>query len=285
MKRQSIPEEIEGYRDHAWHRLPELRVETAAEAEAMVESCGFCFTMTDARHSGPSLYIAVCGRRDAYMPRNVQKDPESSHTWILKDELMRRGRLYYAKLARGRAMFIARRMIPHFNALWGVQRKKESESLSADARAILKVLRKEWEMATKDLRAESGVVDRARFTRAMDELQKSMKVIPGEVLYEPWFTYIWTLAEGRFAKELQVKVRREAALAELARMFLDGAGVTVRGELARIFGLSRPEAGKANQSLVKTGYAERIDVGVYRLRDFNKRLERHSSFDRENAIV
>ncbi len=50
--------------------------------------------MTDARRPGPSLYIAVCGRRDAIMPPNVQKDPESSHTWRLKDELMRRGRVY-----------------------------------------------------------------------------------------------------------------------------------------------------------------------------------------------
>jgi hypothetical protein len=272
LKRQPLPEEIEAYRDQSWHRLPELRVETAAEAEAMVESCGFCFTMTDARHTGPSLYIAVCGRRDAYMPRNVQKDPESSHTWILKDELMRRGRLYYAKLARGRAMFISPRVIPHFNALWGIPRKKEAQLLSTDAQAILKVLRREWEMATKDLRAESNVTDRARFTRAMDELQRRMKVIPGEVLYEPWFTYIWTLPETRFARELQVKVRREAALAQLARVFLTGAGMTVRGELARLFGLSRPEAGKANQSLVKAGLAERIDVGVYRLIDFKERL-------------
>ena len=68
--------------------------------------------MTDSRRSGPSLYVAVCGRRDAVMPRNVQKDPEASLTWTLKDEIMERGRVYYAKLARGRSMFLAPRMIP-----------------------------------------------------------------------------------------------------------------------------------------------------------------------------
>jgi predicted transcriptional regulator of viral defense system len=98
-----------------------------------------------------------------------------------------------------------------------------------------------------------------------------MKVIPGEVLYEPWFTYIWTLAEGRYAEELSVKVKREVALRELARAFLDGAGMTVRGELARVTGLSRPDAGKGNQALVKEGYAERVAEGVYRLSDFEKR--------------
>lgn len=268
-----LSEEIEAYRDNAWRRTPELHVETAIEAEQLIEQAGFCAAMTDSRRGGPSLYIAVCGRRDAYMPRNVQKDPEASLAWITKDEVMRRGRVYYAKLARGRSTFVAVRLIPHFNAIWGVPRRQEALKLSPDARAVLKVLRSEWEMATKDLRSESGVTDRARFTRAIDELQRTMKVIPGEVLYEPWFTYIWTLAESRFSKGLSVKVKREEALSEIARAFLSGAGLTARGELARVSGLSRPEAGLGNRALVKEGYAERVSDGVYRLTDFEGRLK------------
>src|SRR5205085_3585050 len=259
----SLPEEIENYRDRMWRREPDARVEDAGGAERLVEEVGFCSAMTDARRPGPSLYIAVCGRRDAHMPRNVQKDPESSLTWIIKDEVMRRGRVYYAKLAKGRATFIAPRLVPHFNALWGVARKREAELLSPDARAILKVLRREWEMATCDLRESSRVTERARFTRAMDELQRTMKVVPGEVVYDPWFTYIWTLAEGRFSQELSVKVKREVALREIARAFLHGAGMTLRGELAKVTGLSRVDAGIGNQALVKEGYAERLAVGVY----------------------
>jgi hypothetical protein len=260
-----LPEEIEAYRDRTWRRTPELHIETAIEAEQMVEAVGFCSAMMDARRPGPSLYVAVCGRRDAFMPRNVQKDPESSLTWRIKDEMMRRGRVYYAKLAKGRSTFIARRLIPHFNALWGVGRKEEAGRLSADARAVLKVLRREWEMATKDLRQESGVTDRARFTRAIDELQRAMKVIPAEALYEPWFTYIWMLAEGRFAEELSVKVKRDVALGEVARAYLEGAGMTALGELARVTGLSRPDAGRGNHALVKEGFALRVANGVYRL--------------------
>jgi hypothetical protein len=260
----SLPEEIEEYRDRMWRREAELRVEDALEAERFVTSVGFCAAMTDARRPGPSLYIAVCGRRDAHMPRNVQKDPESSLTWLIKDEVMRRGRVYYAKLARGRATFVAPRLIQYFNALWGVPRRKERELLSADARAVLRVLRREWEMATADLRKEAGIADRARFTRAMDELQLAMKVVPGEALYEPWFTYIWTLAEGRFPQELAMKVKREAALREVARAFLQGAGMTLRGELAKVTGLSRPDAGLGNQALVAEGFAERLALGTYK---------------------
>ena len=137
--------------------------------------------------------------------------------------------------------------------------------LSRPARDILKVLRKEWEMATRDLRAASGVKDRSTFTKAIDELQRVFKVIPGEIVYEPKFTYIWTLAESRFQDELTTTVSREEALKEIARAYLVGAGMTLRGELARVTGLSNPDAGIGNWALVDEGFATRVAPGVYRL--------------------
>ena len=270
----ALPEEVEAFRDRMWAREPEGRVEDATGAERLIERAGFCAAMTDARRPGASLYVAVCGRRDAHMPRNVQKDPESSQTWLLKDEIMRRGRVYYAKLAKARTLFVAPRLVPHFNALWGVARRDEAKTLSDDARAVLKVLRREWEMATSDLREASKVTERPRFTRALEELQRTLKVIPQEVLYEPWFTYIWALSEGRFAEELSKKVSREEALREVARAYLEGAGMTLRGELAKVTGLSRADAGKGNHALVREGYAVRVEEGVYRLADFEERLKR-----------
>ncbi len=261
--RATLPPEIEDYRDLHWRREGTRLVETAADAERFIEETGFCACLTDTRRPGPSLYIAVCGRRDAVMPRNVQKDPEASHTWLLKDELVRRGRVYYAKLARGKAMFVAPRLIPHFQAVWGVRRTDEPARLGDPARAVLRVLRREWEMATSDLRSESRVRDRAAFTRAMDELQAAMLVVPSTVYYEPKFTYIWTLAVGRFPDALRRRVRREVALCEIARAFLDGAGMTVPGELARVTGLSRPDAGLGNRALVAEGYASSPARGVY----------------------
>jgi hypothetical protein len=60
----------------------------------------------------------------------------------------------------------------------------------------MRVLRREWEMATADLRKAAGVTDRRAFAGAMDELQAAMLVMPSAVVYRP-FTYIWTLAVGR----------------------------------------------------------------------------------------
>jgi hypothetical protein len=199
------------------------------------------------------------------MPRNVQKDPEASLTWVLKDELVGRGKVYYAKLARGKAMFLAPRMIPFFHAVWGMRRSEETYRLSKSAQAILRVLRKEWEMSSGDLRDESGMKDRKAFTKALDELQTAMIVVPSQVFYQPKFTYIWTLAIGRFPEALARRVRRETAVREIARCFLAGAGMTLRGEMARVTGLSRPEAGRGNRALVAEGYAAMPASGVYHL--------------------
>jgi hypothetical protein len=260
-----IPAEIEEYRDERWCREATRQVETAFDAERFIEQIGFAACLTDSRRPGPSLYVAVCGRRDAVLPRNVQKDPEASLTWVLKDEIVRRGKVYYAKLARGKTMFLAPRMIPYFHAVWGVRRSEEKRRLSRNAQAILKVLRREWEMSTADLRDESGVKDRTAFTRSVDELQAAMIVVPSAVFYQPKFTYIWTLGVGRFPEALLRRVNRETALREIARGFLAGAGMTMPGEMARVTGLPRPEAGRGNRALVAEGYATMLAPGVYQL--------------------
>ena len=271
MPRVQPSAEAEEHRDVYWQREETRRVETAFDGEQFIERAGFASCLTDARRPGASLYVAVCGRRDAVMPRNVQKDPEASQTWVLKDEIVRRANVYYGKLSGARTLFVARRMIPWFHAIWGLRRADEARRLSRTAQRILHVLRREWEMATSDLREDAGVKDRAAFTRALDELQAAMLVIPSEVYYQPKFTYVWTLAVGRFPDELRRRGARSVALREIARAFLTGAGMTVPGELARVTGLSRPDAGLGNRALVAEGFATSPSRGVYVLRDFNGR--------------
>ncbi len=210
------------------------------------------------------------------MPRNVQKDPEASLAWNIKDEVMRRGRVYYGELARGRAMFLAPRLIPYFNCVWGIaNRRAEVSELSKEARTVLKVLRREWEMASADLRRAAKIENRTVLTRALDELQRRMLVVPGDVLYSPTFTYVWTLTDARFREKLNVRVTRDEARREIARAFLDCAGLTLRGELARASGLSRPEAGLGNRALVAEGYAARPEgtsTGTYMLESLSRYL-------------
>src|SRR2546423_10835153 len=135
MTRPQVSPEAEEYRDERWQREGTRQIETAFDAERFVERVGFAACLADARRPGPSLYIAVCGRRDAILPRNIQTDPETSHTWHLKDELVRRAKVYYGKPG-ARAMFIASRMIPYFHAIWGVRRADQSKRLSRRAQAL-----------------------------------------------------------------------------------------------------------------------------------------------------
>lgn len=255
--------EIEQYRDKKWRREEHLRLKTANDVEEMINDLGFCLTLTDSRTNFPSVYIGVCGRRDVVSPKTVQKDEECSLAWVLKDKVMRRGNVYYSKLSKGRATFVSRKMIPYFHAIYGIPRSKEPEKLSPGARRILKVLRKEWEAATSDLREDAGFEDRKSLTNAIEELQKSMKVVAYEVVYQPRFSYLWTLAEARFPEELAVRVSREKALVEISRAYLHAYGMTMKSEFSRAFGLDRKEAGKAFQRLVDEECAIRVDEGVY----------------------
>ena len=91
-----------------------------------------------------------------------------------------------------------------------------------------------------------------------------MIVVPAEVIYQPKFTYTWTLGVGRFPEGWS-GASSEIALREIARCFLAGAGMTMPGEMARVTGLSRPEAGRGNRALVAKGYAIMHAPGVYEL--------------------
>ena len=70
---------------------------------------------------------------------------------------------------------------------------------------------------------------------------------------------------GQDPDGLRRRVSRAAAVREIARCFLSGCGMTVPGELARVTGLSRPEAGLGNRALVAEGFATTPARGVYRL--------------------
>jgi hypothetical protein len=215
--RAQVSAEAEDLRDERWQREGTRQVETPFDAERFIERVGFAACMTDARRPGPSLYVAVCGRRDAIMPRNVQKDPEASHTWHLKDDLIRRGNVYYAKLAGSRAMFIAPHMIPYFHSLWGVRRNEQATRLSRPARAILRVLRHEWEIATSDLRDDAGIRDRKVFNRALDELQAGMIVVPsrGSRTSGHWRLGVFPINCGNVSADLSRSARSPAAFSRL----------------------------------------------------------------------
>ena len=220
-----LPSEIEELPRRALAARRHASGRSALDAEHFIEQVGFTACLTDCRRPGPSLYVAVCGRRDAVMPRNVQTDHEASLTWVLKDEVMRRGKVYYAKLARGKATFLAPRMIPYFHAIWGLRRSEEARRLEQERASHSSACCARSGKWGRPICARNRACAIApAFTKALDELQAAMVVVPSEVLYQPKFTYIWTLGVGRFPDALRKRVSRDTALREIARCFLAGAG-------------------------------------------------------------
>ena len=63
--KHEVPAEFEDYRDAQWCREGTRQVESAFDAERFIERVGFAACLIDARRPGPSLYVAVCGRRDS----------------------------------------------------------------------------------------------------------------------------------------------------------------------------------------------------------------------------
>jgi len=84
-----LPEQIELHRDRMWRRDEDLRIESAVDAERFIEDVGFANTLTDARRAGPSLYIAVCGRRDVSLPRNVRRTKRRASPGTSRTKVMR----------------------------------------------------------------------------------------------------------------------------------------------------------------------------------------------------
>jgi hypothetical protein len=131
-----VPEEIELYRDRKWHREESLKIEKATQAEEMIADLGFLLTLTDSRTNFPSVYIGVCGRRDVHVPKNVQKDYETSLAWTLKDEVMMRGKVFYSKLCKGRSMFVAPRLIKYFHSIYRRSFSRRTKNLKSFAGRI-----------------------------------------------------------------------------------------------------------------------------------------------------
>ena len=89
------------------------------------------------------------------------------------------------------------------------------------------------------------------FTRAMDELQAAMLVIPSEVVYGRSSPTSGRSPSGGSPTRCAGASVAATALREIARCFLAGAGMTVPGELARVTGLvaaRKPAAAIARSS-------------------------------------
>jgi len=230
-----------------------------------VDSVGFCSTFYRFPEGVACLWEAVAGRSAPRWPRHSHHDPGVGLTWELKDTLPAGKQVYYGKLLRGRPVLVALDLLPAFYALVrGRQRARdyrgeyEAGRLSHTARRLMDAMLREHPQYTRGLRADTFMLEPSKtreFERAMAELQQGLWIVKTEERYEPTFSYRWDLLEAWLPEATAQgrRLRREAAIDRLLDRYLAGAVYSSPALLARLFGLSREETGRALQRLARRG--------------------------------
>jgi hypothetical protein len=244
-------DDIECRRDRTFRRLPGLRVGGRQRALQFLNDAGLATLYAYRAVNLPCLWVAVCGRRDPEFPHHSHHDPEVGLAWRLKDELPAAGKVFYAKLYRGKPTFVAWDVFPAVYRLFGPQRDHvaayRAGLLSPAAKAILDVLHRQRPLETSALRlatdlARSG--QRRVFDGAMSELQQTLHITMVEVRYGP-FTYVWDLVEARAREAVRAarRWREAAAAAQLARRYLRAVVCATPNDLVMALGAkARAEA-------------------------------------------
>jgi hypothetical protein len=256
-------EHLERLRDRTLRRLPSLRVHSAAGALRFINEVGLASLFATRGINLPCLWVAVCGRREPQFPEHTHHDPEVGLAWDLKDQLPAEGKVFYAKLVRGKPTFVAWGVFPDVYRLFGPKRDYVAEYhdglLSPPARVILDTLHRRRPLETFELKLAAGLArpsQRRTFDAAMAELQRKLYVAMSEARYEP-FTYVWDLVGARFPEPVSSarrRRRREAARA-LAQRYFEAVIYASERQLQSVLG-ERGRAKQAIADLVRAGVIE-----------------------------
>ncbi|MFI5365752.1 MAG: hypothetical protein ACHQ4J_09020 [Candidatus Binatia bacterium] len=259
---------LERLRDRTLRRLPALRVQGPERAVRFINEVGLASLFATRGLNLPCLWVAVCGRREPQFPHHSHHDPEVGMAWNLKDQLPAEGKVFYAKLVRGKPTFVAWDLFPDVYRLFGPQRdylrQYRDGLLSPVAKAILDALLRKRPQDTFELKLATNLArpsQRRVFDAAMAEVQQKLYVAMREARYEP-FTYVWDLVEARFPDVVAVarKRRQRAAARTLAQRYLRSVVYASRNHLLSILG-DRTRLEQAVSDLARDGVVD-VDRGI-----------------------
>jgi hypothetical protein len=261
-------EHLEGMRDRTLRRLPALRVQGAARALRFINEVGLASLFATRGVNLPCLWVAVCGRREPQFPHHSHHDPEVGLAWNLKDQLPADGKVFYAKLIRGKPTFVAWDLFPDVYRLFGPEsdyvRQYRDGLLSPAAKAILDALHRKRPQETFELKLATNLArpgQRRVFDGAMAEVQQRLYVSMREVRYDP-FTYVWDLVDARFPEVIAAARRRRPreAARNLAQRYLRSVVYASRHHLLSVLG-DRARLEQAVSDLARNGVVD-IDCGI-----------------------
>lgn len=250
---------VEKLRDVIYRRSKIRRVKTMGEAARFIDRVGFCLLFASAqapRLELPSLFEAVKGKRDAHIE---DWDADSDRVWIWKNDLPASKRAYYGKALAGKPAFVSLKMLPYLYALKAFDGREveayRQGRMSHEAKRVYDILQSRGPMPTMALRGAAGFErDTNRFHRALDDLQRSLVVLPVGAVIErgAWASQIFGLVRQWFPQEVERSEHLDLreAQREIVRRYVETVIAAKTAMAARLFGIPRADVDAAADDLV-----------------------------------
>ena len=242
---------LQSYRNQTYRLLPGAALASKEDAVAYLDERGFMFFWPIRGVDLPSLWTATAGDR----PVAAEHDDPGHVTWGWKDDLLDKRRWYYGKLLRRKATFVSLEMLPFFYALSprvaeldDYRLAYEEGKLTREARVLADVLLKHGAQHTIDLRRlahMSASTSKARFLRALTELQRGLWVLPIGIaragswryafiyeLFDRWFPRIYKRARG---------IHTQEARSHLLLTYINSVGALMVKDVRKLFGWREEE--------------------------------------------
>jgi hypothetical protein len=268
-----LPRDILRLRDQVWRRRRDLRLRSQAEARRWVRRIGFCLFWPTEGVEMPNLLQAIAGNGRPLTAG--YDDPAIGRSWNWKDEALDKRWWYYGKLVRRRATLVSLELLPDFYALsenYGDPKdylvEYEEGRLSADAKAVYEALLENGPLDAVRLRKESRLAAtqaKARFDRALVELQRDLKVLPvGVAEAGAWrYAFIYDLVE-RWYPDLPAQARPIStgqARSRILQRYLENMVVAERKSISHTLGWRPKEVDRALGHLIESGDVSEVELG------------------------
>lgn len=241
------PEYVNQYRSSTFHTNPGQQLTSPEEAVSFVNERGFILFHPGKGVLLPSLWTAVAGDR----PVPNEHDDPGHVSWSWKDSLIDQKVWYYGRLIDGRMSIVSLEILPYFYALspnygdWenDYLDQYEDGTLSFECKSIYEVLLANGPMNTLDLRESAklwGAQSQYRFTKAMNQLQMELKILPvGIAAAGHWnYAFIFDILP-RYLTEVDGAARAigtKDARAKLLKLYLQSVGAASMAQMRKVFG-------------------------------------------------
>lgn len=256
--------QLQEYRASTFRTTPALRLRTPQEAIQYVDERGFIYFWPSKGVTMPSLWCAVAGDRP--VPDN--HDDPGNISWSWKDQLLDKRVWYYARVIKKRNTMVSNRVIPYFYALSPNFGDPEAEIydqyhqglIPLEVKLLFETLLEKGPLDTLSLRREahlSGPNSNTPFNRALDILQRDLKVLPTAIAeVGTWrYAFVYDLTHRYYPELLEQSrfISENSARDQILMLYISSVGAATIKEIQSLFGWTTDQRERSVSRLVASG--------------------------------